>query len=171
MEKIVSMKALIDDGVEKLEFITTVYKLKDDRKVLLEFYVTDNDLTHTKVSNVIDRDISKVNSFEQIKNIIDTFTDFSGYSLVDGVIHNDLFSKLIRDELIPIRPVNDSGFYFYVDNLNFKASFYDAFYLESGKGLKSVEFEFPSGRKQIIILTSKTDPTKEDKIFYFERSR
>lgn len=171
MEKIISMKAIIEDGVEKLEFITTVYKLKNDRKVLLEFYVTDNDLVHTKVSNVIDRNISKANSFEQIKNIIDTFMDFSGNSLVDGVIHNDLFSKFIRDELIPIRPLNDSGFYFYVDNLDFKESFYDVFYFEFNKGLKTVEFEFPSGRKQIIVLTSKTYSIQEDKIFYFERSR
>ena len=37
MEKIVSMKAIIEDGVEKLEFITTLYKLKNDRKVLLKF--------------------------------------------------------------------------------------------------------------------------------------
>lgn len=171
MEKIISMKAIVENGEERLEFITTVYKLKDDRKVLLEFYVTDNDLIHTKVSNVIDRDISKINSLNQIKNIINTFTDFSGYSLVNEVIHNDLLSKLIRDELIPIRPLSVSGFYFYVDNLDFKASFYEAFYFESSKGLKSVEFEFPSGRKQTIVLTSKNDPTKEDKIFYFERSR
>lgn len=171
MEKIISMKAVVENGEERLEFITILYKLKDDRKVLLEFYMTDNDLVHTKVSSVIDRDISKANSFEQIKNIIDTFTDFSGNYLVNEVIHNDLLSKLIRDELVPIKPLNDSGFYFYVDNLDFKASFYDAFYVESGKGLKSVEFEFPSGRKQTIVLTSKNDPTKEDKIFFFERSR
>jgi hypothetical protein len=67
MEKIISMKALIEDGVEKLEFITTVYKLRKDKKVLLEFYVTDNDLIHTKVANVIDRDTPHIDLLDEIK--------------------------------------------------------------------------------------------------------
>ena len=171
MEKIVSMKALIEDGVEKLEFITTVYKLRKDKKVLLEFYLTDNDLTHTKVSNVIDRDTPHIDLLDDIKNILDIFINLSKNALLDRVIHNNLFSKFIRDELVPKRPLSPEGFYFYVDNLHFRESFYDAFYVEHDKGLKGVEFEFPSGRKQIIVLTSKTYSTKEDKIFYFERSR
>ena len=171
MEKIISMKALIEDEEEKVEFITTVYKLKNDGKVLLEFYLTDNDLIHTKVANVIDRDKPQLDLVDKIKNILNIFMNLNGNALVDRVIHKNLFSKLVRDQLIPVRPLSSEGFYFYVDNLNFRDSFYDAFYLEYDKGLKGVEFEFPSGRKQIIVLTSKTYSQKEDKIFYFERSR
>ena len=171
MEKIISMKALIENGEEKVEFITTLYKLRKERKILLEFYLTDNDLIHTKVSDVIDRNKPHVDLREEIKKILDTFMSLSKNPLVDKVIHNSLFSKFIRDELITRTPLDTEGFYFSVDSIGFKDKFYDAFYVEYDRGLKGVEFEFSSGKKQIIILTSKFNPVPEDKIFYFERSR
>lgn len=171
MEKIVTMKAFIENGVEKLEFTTSVYKLRKERKILLEFYLTDNDLIHSKVSIVIDRNTPHLDLQEVIKNILDIFLNLSGNPLLNGVIYRDLFSKLIRDEFITRRPISVEGFYFNVNSLDFRESFYDAFYVESEKGLKRVEFENSSGRKQIIVLTDEDCPTPEDKIFYFERYR
>nr|DAX78909.1 MAG TPA: hypothetical protein [Caudoviricetes sp.] len=169
MEKIVSMKAIIKSEKEKLEFVTSVYELREEKKIFLEFHLTDNDLIHTKVSNVIDRDKSHSDLLEEIENILDIFMNLSGNSLLNGVIHKYLFSRLISNELITRRPMNNEGFYFNVDSPNFREAFYDAFYVKYEKGLKSVEFESPSGKRQIIILTSKTE--SEERVFYFQRSK
>ena len=140
MEKIVSMKAIIKSEKEKLEFVTSVYELREERKIL-----------------------------EEIENILDIFMNLSGNSLLNGVIHRYLFSRLISNEFITRRPMNSEGFYFNVDSPNFREAFYDAFYVKYEKGLKSIEFESPSGKRQIIILTSKTE--SEERVFYFQRSK
>ena len=169
MEKIVSMKAIVENDKERLEFVTLVYELREERKILLEFHLTDNDVIHTRIANVIDRDKPHSDLLEEIENILDIFMNLSGNSLLNGVIHKYLFSRLISNEFITRRPMNSEGFYFNVDSPNFRESFYDAFYVKYEKGLKRVEFESPSGKRQIIILTSKTE--SEERVFHFQRSR
>lgn len=169
MKKLMSMKVILKSDSGNLEFITSIYKTNKERRRILEFCITDNDKIYDKVSTAIDRNTPHMNTSTQMEKLLEImFRLNNNQTITDGMYSHGLI-KMLNEKFIGRRLSENEEFDFDVNTQEFRSHFYRIFEV-TDSNLQKVEFEFSSGRKQIIILVDTDNNTEgSPEIIYFER--
>lgn len=169
MKKLLSMKVILKSDSGNLEFITSIYKTNKERRRILEFYITDNDKIYDKVNTAIDRNTPHMNTSTQMEKLLEIMFRLNNNQTITDVMYSHGLIKMLNEKFIGRRLSENEEFDFDVNTQEFRGYFYNVFEVTDSNLLR-VEFEFSSGRKQIIILVDTDNNTEgSPEIIYFER--
>ena len=110
-----------------------------------------------------------MNTSTQMEKLLEIMFRLNNNQTITDVMYNHGLIKMLNEKFIGRRLSENEEFDFDVNTQEFRSHFYRIFEV-TDSNLQKVEFEFSSGRKQIIILVDTDNNTEgSPEIIYFER--
>ena len=157
-----------------LEFTTSLYRIginKDDIGVI-ELCISDGKSIFSKASTHIDYKKKSEENLKRIEKLLEFIMENSGINICDGkIIYIKKYLSSIKEYFL------DNGEYFLDHNIflshsDLENSYESFFNTEFDKSrIDKIIFEYPSGKRKIIILVNPGDRLINDQVIYVERKR